>query len=298
MSLFACVPNVSEARRQDVIDHMSDSISAVRGVKLLDVTSDPQHNRTVFTYVGRQTPVKNATLSLLHSAIEHIDITKHEGKYPRMGIVDVIPIVPLQDSPMEKAIVLANSLAREIAEHFHLPVYMYDYAAKTEERRSLDFIRKGEFEGFKEKIKDETWKPDYGPQIVHPTAGVTSVGARYPLIAMNLLFATDDVETVQTLADKLRQKFKHDNKLKLQLIRPRGYAGLKLAATILDYKTITLCDLVQACKECCELEGIPYDGIELVGLVTGDALFDCLTNVLNLKNFDPHQILDFHIFKK
>jgi glutamate formiminotransferase len=295
---MACVPNVSEARREDVITMISEQVSAVRGVKLLDVTSDQEHNRTVFTFIGRQTPVKNAAIALLQAAIEHIDIKKHQGSYPRMGIVDVIPFVPLQDTPMEKAIVLANETAQEISEHFNIPVYMYDYAAKKEERRSLQFIRKGEFEGFQKKIERPEWKPDYGPQAVHPTAGVTTVGARYPLVALNMLIDTQDREAVQQLVEELRADFDYNGKLKLQILKPRGYDGVKVAVSVLDYKTIMLCDLIQAAmKHCAELE-ITYDGTELVGLVTGDALFDCLEQHLQLKNFDPLQILDFHINKK
>jgi glutamate formiminotransferase len=298
MSLLACVPNVSEARRKDVIQAISDSISSVRGVRLLDITSDTQNNRTVFTFVGLKAAVRKGALALLETAIEHIDIKRHQGDYPRMGIVDVIPFVPLEDTPMERAIALANEAAEQIAEHFSIPVYMYDYAAKKEERRSLQFIRKGEFEGFKEKIHRPEWKPDYGPQNVHPTAGVTTVGARYPLVALNMLFDTEDRDAVDRIAAALLKEFEDFSKLKLQVINPRGYSGWKIAATVLDYKTIMLCDLVNAATRLAESFDIDYDGTELVGLVTGDALFDCLERHLMLRNFNPLQVLDFHIRKK
>lgn len=298
MPLVACVPNVSEARRTDVVDGIAESIAAVRGVKLLDITSDVDHNRTVFTFTGQPGPVKNGAIALIQSAMEHIDIRHHQGKYPRMGIVDVIPFVPLRDTPMERAIRLANSAAAEIARLYNIPVYMYDYAAKKEERRSLRYIRKGEFEGFLDKISKPEWIPDYGPQQVHPTAGVTTVGARYPLVAMNLRFKGAERGQAEEIAAHLMGELQGDGRLKLQLIHPRDYDGWKIAATLMDYKTITVCDLVLAARDAAEQRNVNFDGTELVGLVTGDALFDCLERHLGLHNFNPLQILDFHIFNK
>lgn len=298
MSMIACVPNVSEGRDESIITAIGEAIAAVRAVKLLDVTSDAEHNRTVYTFVGPQAALRNAVDAMIGVAIQRIDMREHRGLHPRIGVVDVIPFVPLYSMPMEKAIKLANQTAKMIAENYGIPVYMYDFAAKTEDRRSIRRIREGEFEGFSEKIKRPEWKPDYGPDRVHPSAGVTAVGARYPLVAFNALIGTKDSAVVAGIADALVDKHFDPRLVKTSFNETGEFEGFKLAVTILNYKAARVCHVVDRVIDECKKAGVPYLGTELVGLVTGDALYDCLEEYMQLKNFNPLQILDLHIPRK
>ena len=162
MKLIECVPNFSEGRRQEVINSIADAIKSTPGVTLLDVESNPDHNRTVISFVGEPGPVKQAALEASARAVELIDLTKHKGEHPRMGAVDVVPFVPLSGATMDDSVLLAKEFAKEFAERFYVPVFLYEEAASTPDRRNLADVRAGEFEGLRDKIgKDLAKKPDF-----------------------------------------------------------------------------------------------------------------------------------------
>ena len=164
MKLIECVPNFSEGRRQEVINSIADAIRSTAGVILLDVESNPDHNRSVISFVGEPDPVRQAALAASSKAVELIDLTKHKGEHPRMGSVDVVPFVPLSGATMDDCIALAKDFGREFGERFHVPVFLYEEAASSPERRNLADVRAGEFEGLRDKIgRDPSKKPDFGP---------------------------------------------------------------------------------------------------------------------------------------
>jgi glutamate formiminotransferase len=196
---------------------------------------------------------------------------------------------------MDKAVDLANQTARLLAEHYGLPVYLYDYAASNEERRSINRIREGEFELFHKKIKLPEWKPDFGPSRVHSTGGVTAVGARYPLVAFNALIRSENETTALQIAEAINKDWFDRQVVKTSVTHSEELGGFRIAVSILDYKSVRLYQAVRALMEEAEKRGAIYGGTELVGLVTGEALFDCLEHILILKDFDPLQILDFHV---
>lgn len=295
MSIIACVPNVSEGRDKETLKKICNAVSSARGVKLLDVTADSDHNRSVITMVGRAASLKNAISILMETSVKLLDIRKHHGLHPRLGIVDVIPFVPLYDYPMEKIVELANQTGREIADRFGLPIYLYGYAAKEEYKRSLSRIREGQLEGIRERMKTREWRPDYGPAAVHETAGVSCVGARHPLVALNIRVQTEDVGKVGAIAYDLTKKYFDSRYLKASIIHPEQYDGYKICLTILDSKKIPLYRVIETIKKECDKIGVLFDGTELVGLTAGDVLFNCLEHYLDLRGFNPLQILDFHI---
>lgn len=297
MPQFACVPNISEGRNKSVIESIAAVVDSTRGVKLLDITSDVEMNRTVMTFLGRQPALKRATISLMERAIKQIDIRKHEGRHPRIGIVDVIPFVPLNDTPIEKAVQLARGTAKLISEHFSLPVYLYGHAAKRFERISLDHIREGEFEGFAKKIKVPEWKPDFGPAKVHNSAGVTCVGARYPLVAFNAFIKAKNEDTVAFVVNGLELKWPDRQQIRFFVSPTKESRRFKISVTIQDSKSIEMYTIIEAIKEELLKTGCQFLASELVGLVTGDALYSCLRHYLSLQNFKPSQIVDFHTFK-
>src|SRR5438046_5233983 len=199
------MPNISEGQRQEVINSIADAIRSTPGVTLLDVESNPDHNRAVMSFVRESGPVKQAALAASGKAIELIDLTKHEGEHPRMGAVDVVPFVPLSGATMDDCVALAKDFGKEFAERFHAPVFLYEEAASIPERRNLADVRAGEFEGLRDKIgRDPTKKPDFGPDKIHPTAGATAVGAREILTAQNASLRHNDLAIAKKIAHQLR----------------------------------------------------------------------------------------------
>src|SRR5215472_1619371 len=196
-TIIECVPNVSEGRDRDAIDAMASAVRSASGVRLLDVSSDGSHNRSVLTFVGDAAGVKGAVLALFREALARIDLRAHRGEHPRMGAVDVVPFIPVQGSSVDECVALSRDVG--------VPVYLYEESASAEHRRNLAEVRKGQFEGFAEKMKDPRWGPDFGPAAPHPTAGAVAVGARPFLIAYNINLATRDL----SIADRIAKAIRH-----------------------------------------------------------------------------------------
>src|SRR2546428_13248333 len=207
MKLIECVPNFSEGRRQEVINAIADAIKSTPGVTLVDVESNPDHNRSAISFVGEPGPIKQAALGGSGKAVGLLDLNKPKGGHPRMGSVDVVPFVPLSGATMDDCVTLSKEFGREFAERFHVPVFLYEEAASIAERRNLADVGAGEFEELRDKIgRDPAKKPDFGPDKIHPTAGATAVGAREILIAFNVNLGTNDLAIAKKIAHQLRAK--------------------------------------------------------------------------------------------
>jgi len=291
------VPNFSEGRRQDVIKSIADTIRSTPGVTLLDVESNPDHNRSVISFVGESGPVKVAALAASGKAIELIDLTKHQGEHPRMGAVDVVPFVPLSGATMDDCITLAKEFGKEFAERFHVPVFFYEEAASMPERRNLADVRAGEFEGLRDKIgRDPAKKPDSGPDKIHPTAGATAVGAREILIAYNVNLGTNDLAIAKKIAHQLRAKdggLAYVKALGFEL-KERGTVQVSMNMT--DYNKSQLFKAKELVELFAQRYGVPVLGSEIVGLVPMDALVDSAEFYLKLENFSREQILEKRLF--
>jgi len=291
------VPNLSEGRRQDVINTITDAIRSTPGVTLLDVESNPDHNRSVISFVGEPGPVRQAALAASAKAIELIDLTKHKGEHPRMGAVDVIPFVPLSGTTMNDCIALAKDFGKEFAERFQVPVFLYEEAASMPERRNLADVRAGEFEGLRDKIgKDPAKKPDFGPEKIHPTAGATAVGAREILIAYNVNLGTNDLAIAKKIAHQLRAKdggLSYVKALGFEL-KERGIVQVSMNMT--DYHKSQLFKAEELVELFAERYGVPVVGSEIVGLVPMDALVDSAEFYLKLENFSSEQVLERRLF--
>jgi glutamate formiminotransferase len=204
MPVIECVPNVSEGRRADVVQALVDAVRNVSGVRLLDYSSDPSHNRSVLTMIGEAEPLKTAILALFDAATARIDLRRQSGEHPRVGAVDVVPFIPIADVTMAECVALARETAAEVSQRFDLPVFLYEEAATTPERRNLEHIRRGEFEGLSAKLALPEWAPDFGPARPHPSAGASVIGARMPLIAYNINLATDRLDVAKKIATAVR----------------------------------------------------------------------------------------------
>jgi glutamate formiminotransferase/formiminotetrahydrofolate cyclodeaminase len=203
--LVECVPNFSEGRNAAIIEALRTALTSVPGVRLLDVQADTAHNRSVFTFVASPDVSVEAALAAMRVATERIDLTRHEGEHPRMGATDVVPFVPVRDVTMDDCIALARRLAERAAAELQIPIFLYAAAAARPERERLPDIRKGEFEGLRERIgKDPAADPDFGPSRIHPTAGATAIGARPFLVAFNIYLDTSDVTIAKDIAKRIR----------------------------------------------------------------------------------------------
>ena len=291
------MPNFSEGRRQEVINPIADAIRSTPGVTLLDVESNPDHNRSVISFVGEPSSVKQGALSASAKAIELIDLTNHKGEHPRMGAVDVVPFVPLSGATMDDCVTIAKDFGREFAERFQVPVFLYEEAASTPERRNLADVRAGEFEGLRDKIgRDPAKRPDFGPDKIHPTAGATAVGAREILIAYNVNVGTNNLAIAKKIAHQLRAKdggLAYVKALGFEL-KERGIVQVSMNMT--DYHKSQLFKAEELVKLFAERYGVPVVGSEIVGLVPMDALVDSAEFYLKLENFSREQILEKRLF--
>src|SRR5688500_5266174 len=187
MKLVECVPNFSEGRRPEIVAAIRDAIASVEGVAILDVSSDPSHNRSVITFVAPLDVAADAAFAGISEARERIDLTKHTGEHPRIGATDVVPFIPLEGATMEDCIALAKSVGERVGRELEIPVFLYEKAATRPDRENLADIRRGEFEGLRSEIGTNPARdPDFGPRRVHPTAGAVVIGARPFLVAYNV----------------------------------------------------------------------------------------------------------------
>jgi glutamate formiminotransferase len=292
MSLIECVPNVSEGRRLTVVDMLAGDIRSVPGVRLLDYSSDPSHNRSVFTMAGDQLALKTAVLAMARGAVRTVDLRTHRGEHPRIGAVDVVPFIPLADTTMAECVELAREVGQAIAERLSVPVYLYEEAASREGRRHLEDIRRGQFEGLPSKMLEPDWAPDFGPSAPHPTAGATVVGARRALIAFNVNLATDRLDTAKRIAAAVRESSGGLPCVKaLGLALPdRGIVQVSMNLTNFEETPIQVVfDRIVAEAE---RAGVQVAESEIVGLIPEAALTGTTPAHLGLRAFADHQILE------
>lgn len=289
MKLIECVPNFSEGKDKGKIQEIANAIKSVEGVNLLDIDPGEATNRTVYTFVGTPEAVLEGAFQGIKKAAEIIDMRNHKGEHPRIGATDVCPFVPLQGATMEDCIEIAKKLGKRVWEELKIPVYLYEYAATSEERRSLANIREGEYEGLASKLKDRRWKPDFGEPIFNEKSGATVIGARNFLIAYNVNLNTRDKRLANRIALKLREKGtikkdKYGNKILDEKGNPVYEPGLfkdvravgwyideyglaQISINVLNYKVSPLHKIYDAAEEIASKMGLKVIGSEIVGLV-------------------------------
>lgn len=290
--IMECVPNFSEGKDLEKVEKILDIFRGHHDVKLLDYSSDENHNRSVVTVVGEPEALKKVMVEAIGKAIELIDLTKHVGQHPRMGAVDVIPFIPIKNVSVEEADKLAKEVAKEASEKYNLPFFLYEKSASASHRENLANIRKGQFEGMTEKMKDDMWKPDFGPSTVHPTAGVTAIGARMPLVAYNINLSTNNIEIANSIAKKVRHisgGFRFVKALGIDL-EDRGIVQVSMNLT--DYTKTSIYRVFETVKMEAERYGVNIIGSEIVGLVPMQALVDTADHYLRLENFSMDQVLE------
>jgi glutamate formiminotransferase / 5-formyltetrahydrofolate cyclo-ligase len=290
--IIESVPNISEGRRVEVIDAAVSALKAVAGLRVLDVQSDRDHNRSVLTLVGDETSLKAGLLALFEVATSRIDLRQHQGEHPRVGAVDVVPFIPIEGASMKDCVALAREVGQAVAERFQVPVFLYEEAASAPHRRNLEDVRRGQFEALAERMRDPLWRPDFGPAEPHPSAGAVVVGARMPLIAYNINLGTADVEIARRIAKGIRHSSGGYRFVKAMgvMLEERNLAQVSINMT--DYKRTPLFRVFETVRAEAARYGVSVVGSEIVGLVPSEALIDTADHFLRLEDFDPDQILE------
>jgi glutamate formiminotransferase len=292
MAVIECVPNVSEGRRQDVIDQLAESLRAVPGMRVLDVQSDATHNRSVFTLAGDAAAMSAGLPKLFEGAIAAIDLTTHRGEHPRMGAVDVTPLIPIDGVTMAECVTLAKSIAQDVATRFSLPVYLYEEASTNPERKNLEDIRRGEFEGLAAKMAKPGWAPDFGPAAPHPTAGASVIGARMPLIAYNINLATNRLDVAKKIASAIRMSGGGLRYVKAMGIPLEDRGIVQVSMNLTNYEKTPIFRVFDLVKREAERYGVNVLESEIVGLVPAAALRQSVEYYLQLEGFSAAQVLE------
>ena len=292
MALIECVPNVSEGRRKEVVAALLQAIRHVPAVRLLDHSSDSSHNRSVITLVGESAPLKEAVLALFEAAVVAIDLRTHSGEHPRLGVVDVVPFVPIEGVTMDECVTLAKETGAEVARRFQVPVYLYEEASTNPARRNLEDIRRGEFEGLAAKMSSPDWAPDYGPAAPHPSAGASVFGARTPLIAYNINLATNRLEVATKIAAAIRYSSGGFRYVKAMGIALEDRGIVQVSMNLTNYEKTPIFWVFEAVTREAERHGVDVLESEIVGLVPAAALIGVSEDLLRFGSFKPDQILE------
>ena len=293
--LIECIPNFSEARRPEVIDQIVAAITSVEGVRLLDRSSDLDHNRTVLTYAGPPEAVEEAAFRAIKTASELIDLNHHTGEHPRIGATDVCPFVPISGVTMDDCIAMAKRLGERVGRELQVPVYLYEFAATRPERTNLENIRRGQYEGLKSEIEtNPERKPDYGPAKLG-AAGATVIGARNPLIAFNVYLTTDDVSIAKKIAKAIRQSSGGMRYVKSLGLLVEGRAQVSINLT--NFRESPIGRVVEMIRREAQRYGIGIHHSELVGLIPQDALVDAAVWYTQLDQFSLDQILEARLYQ-
>jgi glutamate formiminotransferase/formiminotetrahydrofolate cyclodeaminase len=296
--IVECIPNFSEGRDQEKLDQILNAIQSA-GVELLDQEKDPDHNRSVVTFVGSPEAVHEAAFRGIKKASELIDLTKHKGEHPRMGATDVVPFVPIKNVTTRECVEMVKRLGKRVADELKIPVYLYEAAATRPDRENLANIRKGEFEGLKEEIEtNPERRPDFGEPKIHPTAGATVIGARFPLIAFNMNLNTSDASIAQNIAKAIRfgsGGYRYVKSLGFML---KEENRAQISCNMTNYTKTPLYRVFETAKREAERYGVTIKESEIVGLVPEKALIDTAIYYLQLDRFNENQILEYKLHGK
>lgn len=295
--LIECVPNFSEGRRDKVIEEIVTPFRERKGCALLDYRADKDHNRLVVSLVGEPEAIQEALLDAAKVAISHIDLKYHHGSHPRIGAVDVIPFVPVQDITMEDCIELAHNFGRRYHQETGIPVYFYEEAAMKPERKNLEVIRRGQFETLKTEVMNPERHPDIGDPQLHPTAGATVVGARRFLIAFNVNLGTEDVHVAREIAKAVRASsggLGHVKCIGLSL-KERGLA--QVSVNVVDYEKNSLYRILELIRMEAKKWGVTVKETEIYGMIPAAALLHSVSYYMQLAEFDPNQVIELRLLQ-
>ena len=291
--LVECVPNFSEGRKTETVDALVAAIRAVPGVVLLDRQSDADHNRSVLTFIGPPESVAEAAFRAAEQAFHRIDLTTHHGEHPRVGATDVIPFVPIRGVTMEDCVHLARIVGRRLADELHIPVFLYEHAAKAPLRTRIEDIRRGSLEELGERMRmSPEWAPDFGDAKLHRTAGATIVGARRLLIAYNVNLAGSDLDIAKAIALKVRASNGGLPSVKAVGIDLKTRGCVQVSMNLTNYEETPVHAAFEAVKTEAAKYGVAVHSSEVIGLIPEAAVAQVAGHYLRLENFSMSQVLE------
>lgn len=294
MKILMCVPNVSEGRDQDKVERLADLLRTQPGVKLIDLSSDADHNRSVFSYLGEPALVLAATKLFADMVFELVDMTSQQGSHPRHGALDTVPFIPVGDTTTEEAVAIARDFGRFVGEK-GIPVYYYEDAATRPGRVSLVDVRRGEYEGLEEKLKDPVWAPDEGPADFIPRTGAVQVSARFPLVAFNVNLRTDDLAIATRIAHAVRHingGYRFVRAIGLEL---SGTGMVQVSMNLTNYTRTPIPRVLESIRSEAARYGVLVAGAELVGPVPLGALEEVVRHYLQIHDFSMAQTIEMNV---
>ncbi|RPI09137.1 MAG: glutamate formimidoyltransferase [Zetaproteobacteria bacterium] len=294
MRILQCVPNFSEGRDPEFSREVKAVLSRFP-VKVLDVSMNKDHNRTDATFLGPPEAVEAAAMAVASRALELVDMRTHRGSHPRMGAVDVVPFVPLRGMTMAEAVDIARRFGRAFAAKHQVPVFFYEEACTTEARQSLTDIRRGEYEGMRRKLQDPAWTVDAGPQTFNEKSGVTAVGARMPLVALNVNLNTHDVEIAKKIANAVRHVGGGLRFVRAIGLRSEDTGIVQVSMNLLNYHKTPIHRAVELVKIEAARYGVLVRDCDLVGMVPIEAIEEVVSYYLQIPGFSAKQIIEYHI---
>lgn len=291
MAIVQCVPNFSEGVDLEKIEKIVNPLRGVPGVKLLNYEADKDYNRVVVTVIGEPQAVKKAVFEAIGVASQVIDMNNHKGQHSRFGACDVCPFIPIKGMTMEDAVALSKELGEMVGQSYNIPVFLYEASATKPERENLAVVRKGEYEGLDEKLKDPAWEPDFGPAKKHPTAGAIAIGARKPLIAYNINLDTPNIEIASKIAKTIRHSSGGYRYIKAGPVEVPERNITQVTMNLTDYSKTAIYRAFEAVKMEARRYGVNVTGSEIVGLCPMEALIDTAAYYLGLENFSLDKVL-------
>jgi glutamate formiminotransferase len=295
MKIIECVPNFSEGCDQKKLKIIASVFESFPGVRLLDFSGDTDHNRSVYTFLGKPEDVLEAALAASGCALKLIDMRSQAGVHPRLGAVDVVPFIPLSTAKMKDAVDIAHQFGQQLSKRFGVPVYFYGEAALVPERNELANVRRGGYEALEKKMTIPEDAPDVGECLFNECAGATAVGAREPLVAYNINLASDDLRLVQKIASQIREKsggLKHVRAIGV-ILKSRGLAQVSINLT--NYKETPLKPIYDLVQTLAADRGVEILESELIGLAPKAAFAGTTAKHLKMKDFDKKQLLETHL---
>jgi len=295
--LIECVPNFSEGRRNEIIEAIVEPFRKRKGCVLFDYRADKDHNRLVVSLGGEPDSVQEALLEAAKVAISNINLAQHQGSHPRIGAVDVIPFVPLQNITMKECVDLAHRFGQRYHKETGVPVYFYEEAALRPERKRLELIRKGQYEALKREVINSERHPDVGEPTLHPSAGATVIGARKFLIAFNVNLGTDDVKVAREIAKVVRSSsggLRHVKCIGLPL-KERGL--VQVSTNIVDYEKNALYLVLELIRMEAKRWNVPVKETEIYGMIPAAAIVDNMSYYMQTSGFDPSQVIELRLLQ-
>ncbi len=291
--VLECIPNVSEGRRSHIIELLAEAVRSVPSVRLLDYSADYDHNRSVYTFVGDRDGLETAVLNLLTVAEQHIDMHNHTGVHPRIGAVDVVPFVPLESSSMVEASALAERVAAAAAERFHLPIYLYGESARSPQRVSLAYLRRGGWEALQaEGMQSEERRPDLGPTLLHPKLGAACFGARGPLVAFNVWLKTQDVTVAKKIAARVRASSGGLSFVKALGLELPSQKAVQVSMNLTDPQFTAIYTAFELVKIEARRFGVSVLKSELIGCLPLQVMSDCFAYYLQMPDFNGQRVVE------